>query len=72
MFGEREGGGLVARLGQGEGMFFCFLFVPAFVFFFLASSAIASSETKWLTRCKWPGWQCIVEYVEVTVYYGFS
>ncbi|KAF3047462.1 hypothetical protein E8E12_007714 [Didymella heteroderae] len=23
-------------------------------------------------RAKWPGWQCIVEHVDVTVYYGFS
>ncbi|KAH6637643.1 hypothetical protein C7974DRAFT_411114 [Boeremia exigua] len=23
-------------------------------------------------RAKWPGWQCIVEKVDITVYYGFS
>lgn len=25
-----------------------------------------------LTLTQWPGWQCIVERVNVTVYYGFS
>ncbi|KAG9204662.1 hypothetical protein G6514_000446 [Epicoccum nigrum] len=32
-------------------------------------------EGDWLlvwARAKWPGWQCVVEHVEVTVHYGFS